>query len=148
MGARILGVVLCGALVGAPLLGQKNQGPTIKEQVILIPAGALVEVKLKDKRKFRGRMGAVNDESFVVQHARNDKVVDEKIAFADVKSVNPKEKGMSTGLKVGLGALAGAGALILTLWIIVLVYSDCWAFHLRVSGGRLWYSSGWRHKYA
>ncbi len=121
MGARILGVVLCGALVGAPLLGQKDQGPTIKEQVILIPAGALVEVKLKDKRKFRGRMGAVNDEFFVV---RNDKAPDEKIAFADVKSVNPKEKGMSTGLKVGLGALAGAGALILTSFILYLVYSD------------------------
>ena len=123
--AKTLAVVLCGALMGAPLLAQNNPPrPTVKELVILIPAGALVEVKLKDKRKFRGRMGAVTDEFFVVQHARNDKVVDEKIAFADVKSVNPKEPGMSTGLKVGLGALAGAGALILTLWIIVLVYSD------------------------
>ena len=123
--AKILAVVLCGALVGAPLFAQNNPPrPTIKEQVILIPAGALVEVKLNDKRKFRGRMGAVNDESFVVQHAMNDKVVAEKIAFADVKSVNPKESGMSTGLKVGLGALAGAGALILTLFIVVLVYSD------------------------
>ncbi len=101
--ARILAVVLRGALVGAPLLGQNNPpGPTVKEQVILIPAGALIEVKLKEKRKLRGRMGAVND----------------------VKSVTPKEQGMSTGLKVGLGALAGAGARIVTLFVFFLLYSD------------------------
>ncbi len=73
--ARILAVVLRGALVGAPLLGQNNPpGPTVKEQVILIPAGALIEVKLKDKRKLCGRMGAVNDESFVVQHAKGTRL--------------------------------------------------------------------------
>jgi hypothetical protein len=125
MTAKILVVVLCGALVGAPLMAQKNpQGPTIKEQVILVSAGALVEVKLKDKRRFRGRMGTVTDEFFVIQHAINDKVIDEKIAFADVKSVNPKEQGMSTGVKVGLGAAAGAGALFLASFILYLVYSD------------------------
>ena len=48
--AKTLAVVLCGALVGAPLLAQNNPPrPTVKELVILIPAGALVEVKLKDK---------------------------------------------------------------------------------------------------
>lgn len=123
--SRILAIILCAALVATPLPGQSNtSGPTIKEQVILIPAGSLVEVKLKDKRKFRGRMGVATDEFFVVQIARNDKVVDENVAFADVKSINSKEQGMSTGMKVGLGAVAGAGALIVTFFLIILAYSE------------------------
>jgi hypothetical protein len=60
----------------------------------------------------------------VVQQAGNDEVTGEKIPFADVKSFSPKEQGMSTGLRVGLGAAAGAGSLILTLSLIVPVYSD------------------------
>ncbi len=120
-----LAVILCAALVAAPLPSQSNtQGPTIKEQVILIPAGTPVEVRLQDKRKFSGRMGVANDEFFVVHHARTDKAIDEKIAFADVKSVSAKEQGMSTGLKVGRGAAAGAGALLLTLFILSRFYSD------------------------
>ena len=120
---RILATILCASLVATPLASQSNAlGPTIKEQVILIPAGSLVEIKLKDKHRFQGRMGAVNDEYFVVQLARNDKVIDEKIAFGDVKSIRLKERGLSTGWQVGLGVLAGAGAMILTLFLLFLAY--------------------------
>ncbi len=52
-------------------------------------------------------MGAASDEFFAVQHVKNSQVIDEKIAFADVKSVKLKGQGRSTGVKVGLGVLAG-----------------------------------------
>ena len=101
--ARILAILLCVSLLPAQ--------PDIKEQVLRIPAGSLVEVKLKDKRVFRGRIGLATADSFVVQHAKSDKIVDEKIAFQDVKSVKPKGRGLSTRAKVAIGAAIGAGGL-------------------------------------
>lgn len=113
--SRILALVLCLNLAVA-----QTPNPSIKEQVLMISAGAPVEVKLKDKRKLRGRIGAANDESFVVQHVSNGKMTDEKIPFAEVKSVKLKERGMSTAAKVAIGAAAGAGGVILAVWLIAL----------------------------
>ena len=92
----------------------------VKDQVLTIPVGTLVQVKLKDKRTLVGRMGAATDQSFTVQYAKNDKIVDEKVAFQDVKSVKPKAHGMRTGVKVGIGAAIGAGGLL--VFILILSY--------------------------
>ncbi len=91
--------------------------------MVLIPAGAVIEVKLKDKRKVLGRMGEVSADSFRVQHAQGGKVIDEAIAFADVKSVRTRNPGMSSASKIALGVAAGAGATILILVGIALALS-------------------------
>ncbi len=105
-------MLLCASLLSAQ--------PDIKDQVSRIPAGALVQVKLRDKRTLLGRMGLVTTDTFSIQYAKNDKIVDEKIAFQDVKSVKPKAHGLSTGAKVGIGVAIGAGGLYLV--VITLVY--------------------------
>lgn len=123
---RTLCSILCTALLVVPPPAASAQNtapkkPTIKEQVVLTPAGSLVEVKTHDKRKLRGRMGAVTDTGFTVQHVEKDTLQDSKIEFADVKSFKQREQGMSTGAKVALGVLAGVGGTILALYVIIAV---------------------------
>jgi hypothetical protein len=67
----------------------------------MIPAGSIVEVKLKQKGSstIRGRLGAITDEGFEVQIAKSGKVSSEKVTFTEVKSVKAK-KGMSVTTKV------------------------------------------------
>jgi len=67
----------------------------------MIPAGSIVEVKLKQKGSstIRGRLGAITDQGFEVQIAKSGKVSSEKVTFTEVKSVKAK-KGMSTSTKV------------------------------------------------
>ena len=107
---RILVILLCATLMPAQT--------DIKEQVLRIPAGALVQVKLKDKRTLLGRMGPATADSFSVQYAKGDEIVDEKITFQAVKSVKPKAHGLSTGAKVGIGAAIGGGGLFVLLLIL------------------------------
>ena len=108
--ARILAMLLCACVLPAQT--------DIKEQVLRIPVGAPVQVKLKDKRTLLGRMGPATNDSFSVQYAKSDKIVDEKIAFQDVKSVRPKARSMSTGAKVGIGAAVGGGGLFVVILIL------------------------------
>ncbi len=122
---RFIAIVLCACLSLQSLPAQsKPAAVSIKEKLLLIPAGALVEMKLADKRKLRGRMGAVAEDGVSIQYVRNDKVVDEKIAFQDVRSVKAKDQGMSTGLKVGLGIAAGVGITFAVLLILALTLGD------------------------
>jgi hypothetical protein len=101
--------------------------PTLKEQVIHMPGGAVVEVKLKRKKtRMRGRLGAISDSGFELQRTINDKVVTETIAFQDVKEVKQTGKGMSQTttviLAVGIGValvlvvMAAFGAASLSRW--------------------------------
>lgn len=109
---RILAMLLCGALLPAQT--------DVKELVLRIPVGTLVQVKLKDKRTLLGRIGPATADSFSVQYAKSDKIVDEKVAFQDVKSVKPRTRGMSTGVKVGIGAAIGAAGLL--VFVLILSY--------------------------
>lgn len=117
---RLLVILLAVSLLVAhsPAQTKPQSAPSMKERVLLLAAGSVVEVKLKDKRKLVGRMGAVTDDYFVLQHAKNDKMLEEKLEFGNVRSIKSREQGMSTAAKVALGAAAGAGALIIVLLII------------------------------
>lgn len=125
---RTLCAILCAMLLVVPpaafAQGAAPAKPSIKEQVVLTPAGSLVEVKLRDKRKLRGRMGAVTDTGFTVQHLEKEKVQDARIDFADVKSFKHRQGGMSTGAKVTLGVLAGVGVTFLVLIAIFAAVED------------------------
>ena len=89
---------------------------TLKEQILKVPPGTMIEVRLLNKQKIRGRLGEITNEGFSLQTAQGDKVETQKIAFTDVKSVKKVDGG-----KVGhalLYALAGIGALFvgITIW--------------------------------
>jgi hypothetical protein len=104
---------------GAVPGGQTGSGrkPTIKERILEIPPGTMIEVRLLNKQKIRGRLGEITDEGFSLQTAQGDKIDTQKFAFGDLKSVKKVEanKGAATAGYVVLGALAGVGALVLIL---------------------------------
>jgi hypothetical protein len=65
---------------------------SLKQQMVGIHTGTVIEVKLQQKgsQRITGRLGPVTDEGFEVQTVKSGKVSSEKVAFADVKSVKEK----------------------------------------------------------
>ena len=87
-----------------------------------IPPGTMIEVRLMDKNKVRGRLGEVTNEGFSLQTAQGNKVGTQKITFTEVKSLK-KVEGETTGKKFSRGliyGLAGIGVLtvILIIWAV------------------------------
>ena len=81
----------------------------LRERLTLIPAGSVIEVKLANKHKIRGRLGALTDSGFELQHASDGKIVTEVVAFDSAKSVEVVGKGLNFVAKVfiGIGIVAG-----------------------------------------
>ena len=88
---------------------------TVQQQVVEIPTGKLVEVRLTDKSKIRGRIGKISAEGFLLTAAKGNQVGEQKLAFSDVTSIKAIEKEGSGGMGVQIliGALAAAGVLFL-----------------------------------
>ena len=111
---------VCGptSAAGAVAQASSEEKRSLKEQVVMIPAGSIVEVKLKQKGSstIRGRLGAITDQGFEVQIAKSGKVSSEKVAFAEVKSVKAK-KALSPTTKV-LAAVAVVFPVIVLLVVI------------------------------
>ena len=87
----------------------------LRERLILIPAGSIIEVKLINKQKIRGRLGPVSDSGFEVQHARDNQIVTEALTFDAVSSVRVTGKGMHFAWKV----LIGIGIVFAVIGVIV-----------------------------
>jgi len=88
-----------------------SQKPTLKEQVIQIPTGAQVEVRLLNKERLRGRLGDISDEGFSVLIAQENRIETRQVAFGDVKSVKEIRK-QRTALYVFLGVAMTLGLLL------------------------------------
>ena len=73
---------------GAQTGGQPK--PTIKEATLAIPAGQKVEVRLRNKEKVVGRMGAVTNDTVEVQVAAHGMVETRKLDFSEIKSIKAK----------------------------------------------------------
>ena len=125
---KAISIVLAWALLapGAGFAAGQSSGdrkPTIRERVIAIPAGSIIEVRTNQKQKLVGRIGEVTNDGFLMQVARNDKVEAMTLPYPDVKSVKAIARpGETEGSKAGrtvayviLGGLAGIGALVLIL---------------------------------
>jgi len=96
---------------------QVTRKPTLQEQVLEIPAGSLVDVRLKTKEKLHGRLGDVSNEGFMVKFAKRDRVEERKIAFGDVKSLKYVEPGSKAGRTV-VYILAGVGVALVCLLLL------------------------------
>ena len=72
----------------------------MKQKVAFTQAGSIIEVKLHNKTKLRGKLGAVTDTGFELQSVANDKIQTQTIAFQDVKSVKAVSSGMGVGAKI------------------------------------------------
>jgi hypothetical protein len=89
---------------------------TLKERILEVPPGTMIEVRLLNKQKIRGRLGELTDEGFSLTTAQGEKIETQKVAFTDLKSFKKVED--TAGKKVGTGVLyglAGIGVLFVVL---------------------------------
>jgi len=118
----LFGCSVLEARIGAsgaapPGQAESKARPTLKEQVVQIPAGSQVEVRLLSKERFRGRLGEVSDEGFSVQIAQANRIETRKAAYGDVKSVKViGNESKKRGILIGVGATLGT-LLVLALTI-------------------------------
>jgi hypothetical protein len=114
----LLAVVLLlwpGLIQASGQLSKPSHDESLKAQLIEIPTGSIVQVKLQNKQRMRGKIGAVTDAGFELQTLREGRIATETLAFPQVKSVRLQGNGMSTAAKVTLGALAGLGVFFVIL---------------------------------
>jgi hypothetical protein len=133
---NLVGLVLAYALLGNSLLDarvgssatggspqeQTTSKPTVQQRILAVPNGTMIEVRLLNKQKLRGRLGEITSEGFSLQTAQGSAIETQKVAFTDVKSLKQLEN--TTGKKVGTGllfALAGIG--VFTVIIIAVCAS-------------------------
>jgi len=98
-----------------PGQAESKAKPTVKERILEIPSGTIVEVRLLNKQKLRGRLGEITDEGIALQTAQGNKIETRKIAFNDLKSfkrVQESKAGRTVGWAV-VGVLAGLGVVAL-----------------------------------
>jgi hypothetical protein len=109
-------VSAAGAVPGAQ--EESKAKPTLKERMIEVPPGTMIEVKFLNKQKIRGRLGELTDEGFTLTTAQGEKISTQKIAFTEVKSFKKVEGGK--GGHAVVYALAGAGIIFVVLLIVAL----------------------------
>lgn len=94
-----------------------ERGAALKEKILEVPTGTLIEVRLLNKQKIRGRLGEVTDEAFSLATVQDDKIVSQKVAFNDLRSFKTVGDGKGKG-HIVLYMLAGIGALVVVLIIV------------------------------
>jgi hypothetical protein len=115
---EMLSIAVTAALLAPAAFGQEPRKPSIKEQVLQIPTGSIVEVKTLAKEKIRGKLGETNEEGFTVQRVKNEQVETVSLTFQSVKSIKLQSGVESGGSKTGqtvmwavVGGLAAVGVL-------------------------------------
>lgn len=97
-----------------------TQKANLKERMLAIPTGSLVEVRLKTKEKLRGRLVEVSNEGITLKVATGNKIDERKLAFDELKSIKGVEGGSKAG-RVTLYILAGVGVGLVILFVIAAV---------------------------
>jgi len=129
---NLIALMLVWALFGNSVLEARvrpeqetTKKPTLQERILEVSPGTMIEVRLMNKQKLRGRLGEVTNEGFALQMAQGTKVETQKIAFTEVRSFKQVEG--TTGKKIGKGvvyALAGIGVLVVISVILVASRDD------------------------
>lgn len=81
------------AAVGAlPVAQTESKGnATLKQRMLEVQPGTMIEVRLLNKQKIRGRLGELTDEGFTLTTARGEKISTQKVAFTEVNSFKKVE---------------------------------------------------------
>ena len=124
----LIALMLVWALFGSSVLEARvraeqetTKKPTLQERILEVSPGTMIEVRLMNKHKLRGRLGEVTNEGFALQTAQGTKVETQKLAFTEVKSFKQVEG--TTGKKIGRGVaygLAGIGAFFVIMIAVCL----------------------------
>ena len=118
----LLVVILCATSTyaakppgsSASIPAQVAQKPTLQEQVLEIPPGSLVVVRLKNKEKLRGRLGELSNEGFILKYTKGNEIKERKVSFDELKSIKSKRGGSKVG-KAVVYILAGVGVTFLVV---------------------------------
>lgn len=111
--------ILLAFLLPLAALGQPANPIEIKSRILNISPGSSVEVRLLDKTKLRGRLGAISDTGFELQALQGTQINTQQITFERVKSIRDKGRD-SFGHSLGRG-FAIAGIVVGVLIVIGLV---------------------------
>ena len=122
----VIACVVMGALGARPVLASSSAEKEIrfanKVKTGIAKLGASrdsrVEVKLRDKTRFKGFISEINEDGFVVTDVKTG--LSRRISYADVKQI--KGNNMLTGAKIALGVGIGVAVLI----IIALIAANSW----------------------
>lgn len=104
------------SLTDAPSAAADESTSKLKEKILSVPTGTMIEVKLLNKEKVRGRLGKVDDQGFSLTTSEQGKIVTRTLAFNEVSSVKQVEGGKG-GSKL-IWMLAGIGAFVAILAIV------------------------------
>lgn len=63
------------------------RGDAMKSQVLQIPEGAFVEVRLTNREKLRGQLGELRDEGFVLRTVANNRLTARFVQFEELHSL-------------------------------------------------------------
>ena len=112
-----------GSAPGSPAGAGKNR--TLQEQLLEVPQGAMIEVRLLNMQKLRGRLGELSSDGFNLQTAQGSKVETQKLSFAEVKSFKRlgNKKAVKTAGWIGVGVVAGivVGIVVVVFVLVVTV---------------------------
>ncbi|HSR06344.1 MAG TPA: hypothetical protein VLM42_04275 [Bryobacteraceae bacterium] len=85
---------------------------SIKTEIVGMPVGASIELRLKDRQKLRGARGAVSDSGFTLVDIRSG---ERQIAFDEVSSVKQVKAKSHTGRNILIGVGIGVGAVAIVI---------------------------------
>ena len=85
---------------------------SIKTEIVSVPAGTSIEIRLKDKQKVRGARGAVSDSGFTLVATGAG---ERQIAFEDVSSVKQVKVKTHTGRNILIGVGIGVAAVAIVI---------------------------------
>ncbi len=85
---------------------------SIRTQIIGMPVGTSIELRLKDEQKLRGARGAVSESGFTLVDTRSGEC---QIAFDDVASVKQVNAKSHTGRNILIGVGIGVGAVAIVI---------------------------------
>lgn len=90
----------------------------MKERLLEVPPGTMIEVRLLNKKKLRGRLGEINDEGFNLTTAQGEKITKARIAFTDLKSFKKVEGKKAGAGRIVIYMLAGIGVFVVVAIIM------------------------------
>jgi hypothetical protein len=95
-----------------PLADASPDIPSVTTQIVAMPLGTNIELRLKNKEKHRGSRGAVTNTGFALVDARG---TEQQVAFDDVVSVKLYSAKSHTTRNILIGA--GIALVGVAIWI-------------------------------
>lgn len=112
--AVLLAVVLSGNLVA-----QSEPPTSTRTQVMNIPVGTKLKVKMKDGDKIRGRLLSVDQDGFTISAGRAKRNVPRMINFRDTESVVTEQRSHTPLLAwIAAGAIATVVVIVVVAFVI------------------------------